>query len=70
MILAEVLMVKPSLAWPNCFFLVFWHGTIPKKKGKKWFGPTRLGDGRVQALVVGLGLASDTYHTNYFTVHT
>ena len=27
-------------------------------------------DDRVQSLVVGLGLASDTYHTNYFTVHT
>ena len=27
-------------------------------------------DGRVQALAVGLGLASNTYHTNYFTVCT
>ena len=27
-------------------------------------------DGRVQALVIGLCLTSDTYHTNYYAVHT
>ena len=51
MTLAEMLMVEPGLVWPNYLFPVFF-GVVPsqRKKEKKWFRPTRLGDGRVQAL--------------------